>query len=103
MGATSESDSLVGRIMGGRILPLLLIIVFLFAGFLGWIYWNRFEQIFALQGEIAELKKRRENLIEDISDLRAKRNRRNDIDYIEKLAKEELGLVYPSSKSKEKG
>ncbi len=92
---------MIGGVMSGRKLPVLLILLLLLASFLGWIYWNRFERIFELRGKIAELKEKRGDLIEEISSLESKRNRRNDIDYIEKLAQEELGLVYPSDEKAE--
>lgn len=76
----------------------MLVVAILVAGFLGWIYWNRFQGILELQAEIAELENERAELRKEISSLKQEVNKRNDLDYIEKLAKEELGLVYPSEK-----
>ncbi|MFB6290559.1 MAG: septum formation initiator family protein [Candidatus Bipolaricaulia bacterium] len=98
MGATSNRNSLFREILGNRTVSILLVIALLVAGFLGWVYWNRFQRIFSLQAEVAELKAKREELRREISKLLEKRNRRNDLDYIEKLAKKELGLVYPPDK-----
>jgi len=96
MGATSNESSPFRDVLESRAIPIVMVIVLLIAGFLGWIYWNRFQMIFSLQAEIAELRETRSDLREEISELLKKRNRRNDLGYIEKLAKEELGLVYPS-------
>jgi len=85
----------------GRTIPVLLVIVFLIAGFLGWVYWTRFQRIFSLQAEIAELRETKDELRQDISGLMERRNRRNDLDYIEKLAREELGLIYPPDEEPE--
>lgn len=79
----------------------MLIIALLIAGFLGWIYWKRFQNIFSLQAEIAQLKEERDDIRQDISELLDKRNKRNDLDYIEKLAKEELGFIYPPDEEPE--
>lgn len=101
MGATSNRSSQFRVMMKNRTVPVLLIIILLVAGFLGWIYWNRFQIIFSLHAEIAELQKKREDLRQEISELLEKRNKRNDLDYIEELAREELGLIYPSEKEAE--
>lgn len=85
----------------GRTIPVLLVIVFLIAGFLGWVYWTRFQRIFSLQAEIAELREAKDELRQDISGLMERRNRRNDLDYIEKLAREELGFIYPPDEEPE--
>lgn len=95
MGATSNKSSRVRGILVNRAIPVLLIIALLIAGFLGWIYWKRFQRIFSLQAEIAQLKEERDDIRQDVSELLNKRNKRNDLDYIEKLAREELGLIYP--------
>ncbi|MBS3791272.1 septum formation initiator family protein [Candidatus Bipolaricaulota bacterium] len=87
--------------MDNRTVPVLLIIALLIAGFLGWIYWKRFQNIFSLQAEIAQLKEERDDIRQDISELLDKRNKRNDLDYIEKLAKEELGFIYPPDEEPE--
>ncbi len=101
MGAPSNEKSSVRNVLEGRTIPLLLVIVLLAAGFLGWVYWNRFQGIFSLQAEIAELEKEREELNREIANLRERLTRRNDVAYIEELAKEELGLVYPSDSRSE--
>ncbi|MEF8836323.1 MAG: septum formation initiator family protein [Candidatus Bipolaricaulota bacterium] len=87
--------------MDNRTVPVLLIIALIIAGFLGWIYWKRFQNIFSLQAEIAQLKEERDDIRQDISELLDKRNKRNDLDYIEKLAKEELGFIYPPDEEPE--
>lgn len=101
MGATSNKSSRFREILDNRIVPVLLIVTLLIAGFLGWVYWNRFQEIFSLQAEIAQLEEERDDLRQEISELLDERNRRNDLDYIEKLAKEELGLIYPSGEEPE--
>ncbi|MBS3765569.1 septum formation initiator family protein, partial [Candidatus Bipolaricaulota bacterium] len=78
-----------------RTLVFFLVVAILAAGFLGWIYWRRFEDIFALQSELAELKEERAELKEEISSLEDEVSRRNDPGYVEQLAREKLGLVYP--------
>ena len=103
MGASSNKNSRFRGILENRTVPVLLVVVLLVAGFLGWVYWNRFQVIFSLHEEIAELRQKRDELRQEISELLKKRNRRNDLDYIEKLAKEELGLIYPSGKDAEEG
>ena len=102
MGATSNSESRFRDLLANKSIPVLLVITLLVLGFLGWVYWQRFERIFALQAEIAELKRARDDLEQDISSLRSELTRRNDVAYIEKLAREELGLVYPSSEEGQK-
>ncbi|MBS3735774.1 septum formation initiator family protein [Candidatus Bipolaricaulota bacterium] len=87
--------------MDNRTVPVLLIIALIIAGFLGWIYWKRFQNIFSLQAEIAQLKEERDDIRQDISELLDKRNKRNDLDYVEKLAKEELGFIYPPDEEPE--
>lgn len=87
--------------MGNRTVSLLLVVALLIASFLGWVYWRRFQEIFTLQAEIAQLEEERGDLRQEISELLEKRNRRNDLDYIEKLAREELGLVYPAGEESE--
>lgn len=101
MGATSNKSSRVREILDNRTVPVLLIIALIIAGFLGWIYWKRFQNIFSLQAEIAQLKEERDDIRQDISELLDKRNKRNDLDYIEKLAKEELGFIYPPDEEPE--
>ena len=101
MGAKSTKGSRLREMLDNRTIPVLLVIVILIAGFLGWIYWNRFQMIFSLQGEINELRETKDQLRQDISELLEKRNRRNDLDYIEELAREELGLIYPSAEKPE--
>ena len=98
MGATSNKNSPVRDVINNRTVPVLLVVVLLIAGFLGWVYWQRFQNIFSLQAEIAELREEKEEIRQGIGELLKRRNRRNDLDYIEKLAREELGLVYPSDK-----
>ena len=101
MGAKSTKGSRLREMLDNRTIPVLLVIVILIAGFLGWIYWNRFQMIFSLQGEINELREKKDQLRQDISELLEKRNRRNDLDYIEKLAREELGFIYPPDEEPE--
>ena len=95
MGATSNKESLLKNILNNRAIPVLLVIAFLISGFMGWIYWNRFQKIISLRAEIAELREKKDELSGEISKLLEKRNKRNDLDYIESLAREELGLTYP--------
>lgn len=93
----SSNEGLNGRnILKNRAISVLLVVAILVAGFLGWIYWNRFQEILELQAEIAELENERSELRKEISSLKQEVNKRNDLDYVERLAKEELGLVYPS-------
>lgn len=99
MVATSN-DELSGKdIFRSQAVSILLILAILVAGFLGWVYWNRFQELFVLQAEINKLQDERVELKNEISSLRKTVNRRNELDYIEKLAKDELGLVYPKSKN----
>ncbi|MBS3787146.1 cell division protein FtsL [Candidatus Bipolaricaulota bacterium] len=87
--------------MDNRALSVLLVVLLLIAGLLGWVYWNRFQKIFSLQAEIEKLKEEKDDIRQEISKLLNERNRRNDLDYIEKLAKKELGLIYPSGEAPE--
>jgi len=96
MAAASDQDTGLWGLFHGKVLPLLLVVVVLAAAFLGWLYWNRFQELFSLQAELAELKREKARLQEDIDELQEDVSRRNDLSYIEKLAREELGLVYPS-------
>ncbi|MFW6071049.1 MAG: FtsB family cell division protein [Candidatus Bipolaricaulota bacterium] len=89
-----EQAGLAGPLQG-RAVTILLVIALLASGFLGWVYWRRFERIFTLRAELSELKEERAELREQISKLEDEVARRNDPGYIEKLAREELGLVYP--------
>lgn len=98
MGVSPKEGSHGRNILKSRAISFLLVVAILVAGFLGWIYWNRFQEILELQAEIAELENERAELRKEISSLNQEVNKRNDLDYIEKLAKEELGLVYPSEK-----
>lgn len=74
----------------------MLVVAILVAGFLGWVYWNRFQEILELQAEITDLENERSELKKEISSLREEVNKRNNLEYLERLAKNELGLVYPS-------
>lgn len=102
MAAASDRDTGLWGLFHGKVLPLLLVVVVLAAAFLGWLYWNRFQEIFSLQAKIAELKKQKVRSQKQIDALEEKVSRRNDLDYIEKLAREELGLVYPSDEDTKK-
>lgn len=95
MGAEKQDKSDKGRARSRKLIPGLIILALLISGFLGWIYWERFQDIFDLQAEVARLKEKKTELREQISELSEQLNRRNDLRYIEKLAKEELGFVYP--------
>ncbi len=97
MGAESNKDSEADMASRKKLISTLLIVAVLVLGFLGWVYWNRFQDIFELQDEIVRLKEREDELREQISSLEEKLARRNDLDYFETLAKEELGLVYPEA------
>ncbi len=101
MATASNEDTGLWGLFHGKVLPLLLVVVVLAAAFLGWLYWNRFQEIFSLQAELAELKEERKVLKEEIDSLEEEVSRRNDPSYIEKLAREELGLVYPPEKTTE--
>jgi len=101
MAAASDQGKGLWGLFHGKMLPLLLVVVVLAAAFLGWLYWNRFQELFSLQAELAELKKERARLQEEIDELEGIVARRNDLSYIEKLAREELGLVYPPEKTAE--
>lgn len=102
MAAASDEGNWLWGLFSGKILPVLLVVVVLAAAFLGWLYWNRFQEILSLQAELAELKKEKVRTQKQIDVLEEKVSRRNDLDYIKKLAREELGLVYPSDKKKSK-
>ncbi|MFW6104265.1 MAG: FtsB family cell division protein [Candidatus Bipolaricaulota bacterium] len=95
-GASSKEGLNGSNILKSRAISVLLVVAILVAGFLGWIYWNRFQEILELQAEIVELESERSQLRKDISSLRKEVNKRNELGYIERLAKEELGFVYPS-------
>ncbi|MBS3813757.1 septum formation initiator family protein [Candidatus Bipolaricaulota bacterium] len=95
-GASSKEGSNGSNVFKSRAISVLLIVAILVVGFLGWIYWNRFQEILELQAEIAELENERSQLRKDISSLREEVSKRNELSYIERLAKEELGFVYPS-------
>lgn len=93
--AAAEDQTGITSLFRSRTLVFFLVMAILAAGFLGWVYWRRFEDIFALQSELAELKEERAELKEEISNLEDEVSRRNDPGYVEQLAREELGLVYP--------
>ncbi|MBS3812205.1 septum formation initiator family protein [Candidatus Bipolaricaulota bacterium] len=95
MGAESKKDTKAGLASGKKLVSTLLIVAVLILGLLGWIYWNRFQEIFDLQAEIERLRDEGERLRGKISELEGELKKRNDLDYFEKLAREELGLVYP--------
>ncbi len=81
--------------MKKKFLSAVIILAIILSGFLGWVYWNRFQEIFQLQKEICELREERKELHKKISSLEDRLELRNDIGYMEKLAREELGLTYP--------
>jgi len=95
MGASSNKDAEKSVNSRRGVVATFLVLAILVAGFLGWIYWNRFQDIFQLQEEIEGLKQKRVELKQEISSLEEQLAKRNDISYIEKLAREELGLTYP--------
>lgn len=101
MAASAEDETGIDSLFPGRVFTFFLVVLILAAGFLGWVYWKRFGEIFALQAELTELKEEREELKEEVSSLEEEVARRNDPDYMEELAKEELGMVYPPDEEDE--
>lgn len=89
MSKKAEGDTSLKK----KFLSAVIILAIILSGFLGWVYWNRFQEIFQLQGEIYELREERKELHKKISSLEDRLELRNDIGYIEELAREELGLT----------
>ena len=71
------------------ILSLALIV----GGFFGYLYWQRFAVIFELRVQLQEIREKRARLVRENADLRQRLTLRNNLDYIEQLAREKLGLV----------
>lgn len=102
MGATSQK-SVERKRKGKKVLLYTLIVTLaILLAFSGYIYWTRFQEIFRHREKVTKLREKREKLLEENRELQERLNKRNDLDYIAKLANRKLGFVFPK-KEKERG
>ena len=70
-------------------------IIFLFLAFQ---YFIQRREIYSLKNEYTVLKRERKDLVDKISDLKNEISKSNDLEYIEKQAREKLGMIKKDEK-----
>lgn len=95
MGATSKKAIERRKKARRTIVIISLCFAFLLAGFVAYIYWTRFQVVFEKQAQVNKLEQEIARLKNENRELSEVLNKRNDLQYIEKLAREKLGYVMP--------
>lgn len=78
-----------------NVLLLLSSVIFLIFAFQ---YFMQRRKITDLKNEYTEMKRKRKDLVDKISDLKNEINQSNDLEYIEKQAREKLGMIKKDEK-----
>ncbi|MFP4589560.1 MAG: FtsB family cell division protein [Candidatus Bipolaricaulota bacterium] len=103
MGATSKAQIERRRKAKRAAFLLILSLLMLLSGFVGYIFWSRFQVIFQARAELESLKAEKQKLLEENRELEDRLDLRNDLEYIRELAEEQLGFVAPEDEEPEKG
>ncbi len=101
MGATSKKSIERKRKSKQTFLIIVVAILTILLAFVGYIYWTRFQEIEKHRQELLQLKEKKKRLLEENAELRQKLNKKNDLDYIAKLAYRKLGFIFPEENNKE--
>lgn len=100
MGATSQKAIEIKRKGKKVFLYILITIIVILLGFTSYIYWIRFQKIFDQREELNQLLQKRARIVRENRELEEKLAKKNDLDYIARLANQELGFVFPEKEEK---
>ena len=74
---------------------LILIFIFISAIGLGWVFYQKQTEINSYHRDVVELEAKQDLVKQEIEEFQRLLSLKDDIEYIEYLARKELGLIYP--------